>query len=751
MADSKTSGQKSSGNEGEWVEVVFKLIMMAVIVCVVLGVAVHALLMFAFGYLYYFAWKQDKAKGVIPLVMLQVAAIYFLAGPPEVLIPYDEHAFWNGILTLDLWQVLKSGYTQICHFFHQRPSDAGFWKWMGYANFGFYALPPLSWAMAVFYFPKKEFTERTYEVVKSVGLWINGLFLHLPFAAVGFGGNLAGAAACLVQNGIIALVADTLGSHGLIPVWAAHLGVFVAAAVTVFGVWEIFSAPSVVKAGSTSQPRGAAGKIEISRDRAIPLTLEQINHHVHILGGSGYGKSVLLSHIIRHHIEHGMGMVFLDLKADQETISEIVSRCQEHGRMQDLRLFHCGRPEISCTYNVLLRGNSTEIKDKLIGAFHWESEYFKNAAQSFLLTLLKAMVHLRDQKGMTFTLEDVYQATLSPEACLTLETELVGAQAPAQLREDIRGLAQYLRVRENAKELHGLRTQIKLLLDSEFGELIAPKDGSRTAIDLYDCIQEGRIVYLLLDSQRYGESAVKLGKLILQDLKAASARILDEVPKEERKHCAIIVDEFADLATEPFVGFLNRARASKLGIILAHQEMSDLDAFSPTMRDQVMGNTSTTVAFLQKMPESAERLAKIAGTKTTIQRTKQLADQDGLLWKTKQYTGVESEREVEEYVVHPNDFKKLGVGECVMIGKYPKAWAKKTKILPPQAARPLSYGEVVKALQKVLVAGDAGGQGRHRGEAALDLRGKLKKAISPGLTRGEAEKETKEEEADSHF
>jgi hypothetical protein len=552
----------------------------------------------------------------------------------------------------------------------------------------------------------------------------------------------------LAQNCLIALAVLTLASHGFVPWWATHIAIFLVVVMTLFGEIEVLGVPSTVKATVRAKE-----KIELGRDKT-PLTLEQINHHVHVLGGSGYGKSVLLSHITNHHIDHGMGMVFLDLKADQETISQVVSRCRERGRLSDLRLFHCGRPEISCTYNVLLRGNSTEIKDKLVGAFNWESEYFKNAAQSFLLTLLKSMVHLRDKKGVVFTLDDVYQATLSEAACLALESELIKAGAPYALTEEISELATYLKVRENMKELHGLRTQIKLLIDAEFGELISPTPGSngakgttsKASIDFYDCIQEGKIVYLLLDSQRYGESAVKLGKLILQDLKAASAKIIDEIPKEERKHCAIIVDEFADLATEPFVGFLNRARASKLGIILAHQEMSDLDAFSPTMRDQVMGNTSTTVAFLQKMPESAERLAKIAGTKTTISRTKQLADQDGLLWKSKQYTGVESEREVEEYLIHPNEFKRLGVGECVMIGKYPKAWAKKTKILPPVAsAGTLSYAEVEEALRGVRSTGIG-----HSGGVSLDLRGKVKKTFSPGLTRGRSASE-RGEEADSNF
>jgi len=195
--------------------------------------------------------------------------------------------------------------------------------------------------------------------------------------------------------------------------------------------------------------------------------------------------------------------------------------------------------------------------------------------------------------------------------------------------------------------------------------------------------EQHNIVYVLLDSQRYGESAKKLGKLILQDLKSASSKIIEEIPKDQRVPCAIIIDEFADLATEQFVGFLNRARGSKLGIVIAHQEMSDLEALSPTIRDQIMGNTATTVSFLQKLPESAERLAAIAGTKSTLKTTKQLT-KEGFLIKSRTYTGQESEREVEEFIIHPNVFKNLQVGECVIIGKYPQAWNKKVRIPPPE-------------------------------------------------------------------
>jgi hypothetical protein len=35
----------------------------------------------------------------------------------------------------------------------------------------------------------------------------------------------------------------------------------------------------------------------------------------------------------------------------------------------------------------------------------------------------------------------------------------------------------------------------------------------------------------------------------------------------------VVIDEFADLATEDFLAFLDRARSAKIGVVMAHQEI----------------------------------------------------------------------------------------------------------------------------------------------------------------------------------
>jgi hypothetical protein len=64
-----------------------------------------------------------------------------------------------------------------------------------------------------------------------------------------------------------------------------------------------------------------------------------------------------------------------------------------------------------------------------------------------------------------------------------------------------------------------------------------------------------------------------MGKLVLGDLKAASAKIDNEVKKQDRHPFTVVVDEFADLATNDFLSFLDRARSARIGVIMAHHEL----------------------------------------------------------------------------------------------------------------------------------------------------------------------------------
>ncbi len=422
---------------------------------------------------------------------------------------------------------------------------------------------------------------------------------------------------------------------------------------------------------TSSEDKIDLGTLSGNPFRKEQLTEGQLNHHVHIVGASGYGKTVLISHIVKDRIVKNKGLLFVDLKGDIDTIQKFSQFAKDCSRLDDLMIFSLSDENISTPYNLVGEGTATQLRDKIMLSFNWSEEFYKNQSASYLLKLLVGFCWLRDNTNFKFTLSTILKATESLDFL-----EAISVSIPdSNLREksSLESCFNFLNSNENFKSLQGLRTQLESLVLSDFGNLISnPAKG----INLFDAIKNNKIVFIFLDSRRYGETAKTVGKFILQDLKMVSAKIDAEIPKEFRKSFSVIIDEFADLAQEDFIGFLDRARSSRISIIVAHQEICDLLRISPEFAGRLMGNTSTLYAFLQKRPESAELISSIAGTKKVWKET--LKSQKILMFDLP--TGDKSLREVEEFIIHPNLIKSLGVGKCVCVKKYPKSRAYLVKI-----------------------------------------------------------------------
>ncbi|MBN8540788.1 MAG: TraM recognition domain-containing protein [Deltaproteobacteria bacterium] len=405
------------------------------------------------------------------------------------------------------------------------------------------------------------------------------------------------------------------------------------------------------------------------------ITEKELGHHIHIVGASGFGKTVLISHILRSRIESGHGCLFIDQKGDLETIQQFSKYVAAAGRTDDLKVFSLGAHDKSSSYNLLNNGSATELRDRIMGSLIWSEEFYKNQSAGFLLSLLIGLVWLRDNRSMKLDLSVILECVRSSDAIAEYSTQVPDDLEKVHFHfEEAHAL---LKSPEGAKSLQGLRVQLSSIVYSDFGDRVKAQPD---AIDLFETVRKGKIAFMFLDTRRFGETARSIGRFIIQDLKSVSARIDSEVRASDRKPFTVIIDEFADLADEEFVGFLDRARSSRMGIVVAHQEISDLDRISPQFAARLMGNTATLFAFLQKRPESAELISGIAGTRTAWKETRQTESFAGISIDT----GKRSSREVEEFNVHPNVVKSLGVGECVVVRKYPSARATRLTIGLPR-------------------------------------------------------------------
>ena len=92
----------------------------------------------------------------------------------------------------------------------------------------------------------------------------------------------------------------------------------------------------------------------------------------------------------------------------------------------------------------------------------------------------------------------------------------------------------------------------------------------------------------------------------------------------------VMIDEFAALAAGQVNRLFGRARSSGISLILGTQELADLGATGQDgLREQVLANIETLIAHRQNVPESAELIAQIAGTKPVWVSTEQT--EEGLL------------------------------------------------------------------------------------------------------------------------
>jgi len=241
------------------------------------------------------------------------------------------------------------------------------------------------------------------------------------------------------------------------------------------------------------------------------LTDSQLNHHVHIVGASGFGKTVLLMHILRDRIRNGLGIMFIDLKGEREMLRELKDEVQKANREEDLRVFSLNQDVPSSKYNLVSGGTATQLRDRLMLSLCWSEEYYKNQSASFLLKLLIGLCWLRDNKNVPFDLEVILEGTKSADFFKVWLKEIADQSTSKIFDEALR----FIKDEQNFRSLQGLRTQLESLVLSDFGDKIA---GSEDSIDLFRAATEGKIVFAFLDSRRYGESSKAIGKFILQDL-----------------------------------------------------------------------------------------------------------------------------------------------------------------------------------------------------------------------------------------
>jgi len=391
--------------------------------------------------------------------------------------------------------------------------------------------------------------------------------------------------------------------------------------------------PAVVAAGGLaigSDARGALVRIPLRRDSGA---------HTLIVGATGSGKTVSQAWILARAIDHGHGAVVVDPKGDALLRSVAWSAALRAGR--EFIEWTPGGPAV---YNPYAHGSPSEIADKALAGEPYSEPHYLRQAQRYLAHAVRALRAVGEVATPARLLE-----LMDPRE-LELVARAIGEETHAR---QLFGYLDGLDARQRAG-LAGTRDRLAILAESELGRWLDPRlGGGARSLDLLAAVRQRAIVYFGLEADRLPLLARMLAAAVVQDLLSVAASCQGRpVPT------LVAIDEFSAISAGGVARLFGRARTAGFSLLLATQELADLRSAGGELLEQVLGNVETVVAHRQSVPDSAELVARIAGTRVIWTKTEQLSHSLA--------TGRATRTRGREYVIHPDAIKVLAPGTAAV-------------------------------------------------------------------------------------
>ena len=374
--------------------------------------------------------------------------------------------------------------------------------------------------------------------------------------------------------------------------------------------------------------------------------------HTEVIGTTNAGKteSVILPWAIQD-LEQGRGLILIDGKADRSLLDKLWAYTVKAGREKDFRLFSLSHTEESESFNPLIGGSAEEVTERIFNAFDFENPFYRSVQYEVLSQVLRIF----EKAKVTPTFLKLHQAISSPQI---LEEWVSKIDDP--LLSHWVSYFRHLSGSERDQRTTGLTSQIGHFA---FGRTAPLLNAEKPSITVDDALKNNLIVYFQLPVLLSPFLGKATGKLVLQSLQGAVAN-RHRSGQKEQPFFSVFLDDFSEYLYPGFVTVLNKSRSANVGVVFAHQALGDLKALGDSVANAILTNSNIKVFMRGNDPDSAEYFSKVIGTRGTFKYTER--QKHSLLAKEK--SGDVSAREVEEFVIHPNHFKReLGVGQGVVV------------------------------------------------------------------------------------
>jgi conjugal transfer pilus assembly protein TraD len=341
--------------------------------------------------------------------------------------------------------------------------------------------------------------------------------------------------------------------------------------------------------------RMIVGRTEMGEVVSIPFGATDGGRHTLIVGATGSGKTVTETWIAARAIDAGLGAVVIDPKGDARMREHLVDAAQRAGSR-----FFAWTPNGPSVYNPFGHGAASEIADKALAGERFTEPHYQRQAQRYLGHAVRAL----RGAGIAVSLPALVQQ-LDPSHLEVLARSMPERQAQ-MTHEYLDSLTQRQRA-----DLAGVRDRLAIMAESDLAPWLDPATPGAQTFDLLSAVRERAVVYFDLKADAWPLLAHMLGVAIVQDLQTTMAAL-----QSSPIATVVVIDEFAAIAAEQVVHLFGRARSAGFNLLLGTQELSDMRLPGrDRLLEQVLGNLSSLIAHRQVVPESAELISRLAGSR----------------------------------------------------------------------------------------------------------------------------------------
>lgn len=341
--------------------------------------------------------------------------------------------------------------------------------------------------------------------------------------------------------------------------------------------------------------------------RKVYMKNEDRFRHFYIIGQTGTGKSSIIQLMARHDFHHGNGVCVVD---PHGSLIEDLLPYIPRERADDVIYFNPADTERPMGLN-LLEGKTPEERDLIA------------------LDAMNMMVKMFGNEVFGPRIQDYFR-----NGCLTLmEDEEEGGAITdlVKLFTDEEWQKYKLTKVKNPVVRSFWEKQMAMTGQREKQEMIpyfAAKFGqfytntlmrnivgqTKSAFDIADVMNNGKILLANLSKGLMGDiNSQLLGMIFVNKIQVAAMRRQRE-EASKRKDFFLYIDEFQNFVTQSIESILSEARKYRLGLILAHQYIDQLEkddrlSGSVKLKGAVFGNIGTMM-FYKIGPQDAEVCAK---------------------------------------------------------------------------------------------------------------------------------------------